>query len=242
MIRRKAAGRRMPRRSNRYSGAKLYKETKAGELITMPGHNTNYAIKLTANLLDITDTIPTGATVSTLRAYQSLYERYAILGVKFRFIPTNTSSDSTTLRADRVVYAINRGTLGVVGSEADIIRQDDCKFTNTNREFTIYVKNPKPVMLQQIAPANETQTDFVTPVGGAGLQANLQAPSKKGLTWLSTRLHIQPTSASDPTLVSAQPDHVGADLHIECLNPDQDDPYPVYTMFKTVYFAFKEQD
>lgn len=242
MIRRRAAGRRMPRRSNRYSGAKLYKETKAGQLITMPGAGGNLAVKLTANLLDITDTIPNGATVSTLRSYQSLYERYAILGVKFRFIPTNTSSDSTTLRADRVVYAVNRGTLGVVGSEADIIRQDDCKFTNTNREFTIYVKNPKPVMLQQIAPANEDQADFVTPVGGAGVNANLQAPSKKGLTWLSTRMRIQAAGPSDPTLVSAQPDHVGADLHITSLNPDQEGAYPVYTMFKTVYFAFKEQD
>jgi len=240
--RRRGVGRRMKARSNRYSGAKLYKETKAGQLITMPGGGNNLAAKLTANLLDITDTAPTGATVSTLRSYQSLYERYAILGVKFRFIPTNTSSDSTTLRADRVVYAVNRGTLGVVGTEADIIRQDDCKFTNTNREFSIYVKYPKPCLVEQLIPSNETQTDFVTPVGGAGTSANLTAPSRRGLTWLSTRMHIQPAGPSDPTLVSAQPDHVGADLHITCLNPDQEGAYPVYTMFKTVYFAFKEQD
>lgn len=115
-------GRRIARRSNKYSGVKLYKETKAGQDIKMPGGGANLRVKLTANLLDISDTIPNGATVSTLRSYQSLYERYAIVGVKFRFIPNNTSSDSTTRSADRVVYAINRGTLGVVANESDIIR------------------------------------------------------------------------------------------------------------------------
>jgi len=242
-------GRRTKARFNRFAGVKLYKETKPGQQIIVPvdaaGNQANLAIKLSANLLDITDTIPTGATVSTLRSYQSLYERYAILGVKFRFIPTNTSSDSTTRRADRVTYAVNRSTVGIVGSEDDIIRQDDCKFTNTNREFSIYVKYPKPVMLQEVGQANLIQNNFVGPTGGAGTSANLNVPTKRGLTWLSTRMRIQPAGPSDPTLVSAQPDHLGADVHITTLNNSgtgEDEPYTVYTMFKTIYFAFTNQN
>lgn len=234
-------GRRMPRRSNKYSGVKLYKETKEGQAIYMPGGGQPLRAKLTANLTDITNTIPNGASVSTFAAYKSLYERYAIIGVKFRFIPTKTSSDSTTLSADRVVYAPNRGTLTRVGTEDDIIRQDDCKFTNTNREFSIYVKYPKPILFETVGTANMLQADIPAPVAGAGAQANIQAPSRKGLTWLSTRMNSFP-DASGNLVSPAQPDHAAADLVITSNNPGVSEAYQVYTVFKTVYFAFTNQD
>lgn len=238
MIRRRGAGRRTGRPS-KYGGVKLYKETAVGKPILMPGGGNNLRAKLTANLLDITDEAPQGATASTLRSYVSLYERYAIVGVKFRFIPTTTSTDSGTRAADRVCYAVNRGIVGEAIDENSLVRQNDCKFTNTTKEFTIYVKNPKPVLLEQISPAGGQQAGFVTPVAGNGVNANLQAPTRKGLTWLSTRMAI---AGAPGALVSAQPDHVGADLHITCLNPAAAEPYQVYTMYKTVYYAFKEQD
>lgn len=239
MMRRR--GRVMRRPSKKYGGVKLYKETKEGQNLVMPGGGANLRVKLSANLTDITNTIPNGASVSTFAAYRSLYERYAIIGVKYRFIPTKTSSDSTTLQADRVVYAPNRGTLTVVGSEDDIIRQDDCKFTNTNREFSIYVKYPKPVLFEQVGQANSRQQDIPAAVPGAGVTANIQAPSRKGLTWFSTRVNTT-LDASGNLFSAAQPDHVAADLHITCLNPTQSEAYQVYTVFKTIYFAFTNQD
>lgn len=234
-------GRPMRRRSNKYSGVKLYKETKEGQAITMPGGGANLRSKLVCNITDITNTIPNGASVSTFAAYRSLYERYAIIGVKYRFIPTKTSSDSATLSADRVVYAPNRGTLTTVGSEDDIIRQDDCKFTNTNREFSIYVKYPKPVVFSQVGQGNMRQQDIPVQVAGAGATANMQAPTQKGLVWFSTRVNTT-TDPSGNLFSAAQPDHVAADLHITCLNPTQSESYQVYTMFKTIYFAFTNQD
>lgn len=231
----------MIRRSKKYSGVKLYKETCNAVSITMPGGGQNLRAKLSANLTDITNTIPNGATVSTFAAYRSLYERYAIVGVKYRFIPTKTSSDSTTLSADRVVYAPNRGTLSAVAGEDDLIRQDDCKFTNTNREFSIYVKYPKPVLLTQVGEAGWNQQNIPGQQAGAGNQANMQAPSQRGLVWLSTRMNTT-ADASGNLTSAAQPDHAAADLHITCLNAAQTEPYTVYTMFKTVYFAFTNQD
>lgn len=241
---RKGRGRAMRPRSRKYSGVKLYKETKEGVPIIMPvggGGIQNYRAKLTASLLDITNSIPNGATTSTYAAYRSLYERYAIVGVKYRFIPTNTSSDSGTRAADRVVYAPNRGTLTVVGSEDDIIRQDDCKFTNTNREFSIYVKYPKPVLFTQVGQGNMNQSDIPAAVPGAGANANIQAPSQKGLVWLSTRVNTF-ADASGNLTSAAHPDHCAADLHITSNNKTLTEPYQVYTMYKTVYFAFTNQD
>lgn len=234
-------GRRMIRRSKKYAGVKLYKETCNAQTITMPGNGNNLRAKLHCSLTDITNTIPNGATVSTFAAYRSLYERYAIIGVKYRFIPTRTSSDSTTLAADRVVYAHNRGTLSTVAGEDDLIRQDDCKFTNTNREFSIYVKYPKPVQLVQVGVAGMNQANIPGQQAGAGQQANMQAPSQKGLTWFSTRVNTF-DDGSGNLVSAAHPDFAAADLHITCLNLAQADPYTVYTMFKTVYYAFTNQD
>lgn len=238
---RKIRSRPMRARSKKYSGVKFYKETKAGTPLIMPGGGQNLRVKLSANITDITNTIPNGATVSTYAAYRSLYERYAIVGVKYRFIPTKTSSDSTTLSADRVVYAQNRGTLTAVAGEDDIIRQDDCKFTNTNREFSIYVKYPKPVQIVQVGDAGWNQANIPGQQAGSGPQANMQAPTTRGLVWFSTRMNTV-ADASGNLTSAAQPDHAAADLHITCMNPNEDDPYTVYTVFKTVYFAFTNQD
>lgn len=237
---RKGRGRQMKARSKRFGGLKLYKETHPGVALTMPGGGNNLRAKLYANFLDITNTIPNGAQVSTLAAYKSLYERYAIIGVKYRFIPTKTSSDSGTLSADRVVYAQNRGTLTTVAGEDDIVRQDDCKFTNTNREFSIYVKYPKPVLFTQVGGAGYLQQNIPAAVPGSGAAANMQAPSQRGLQWFSTRMNT--TADASGNLIGAHPDHIAADLHITCLNPGQAEPYQVYTVFKTVYFAFTNQD
>lgn len=226
-------------RRSKYDGAKLYKETHAGVPVMVGGTGVINGFKFSANFLDITNTIPTSATASTINAYRSLYERYAIIGVKFRFIPNLTVSSSTGQAADRVVYAINRSTQGTVTSELDLIRQPDCKFTNTNKEFSVYVKYPKPVLLEQIGTGGMLQHDIPGTTPGAGPGANVQFASQKGLTWLSIRMGINVDASGN--LTGAHPDHMGLDLFITSNNPTVPE-YQAYTMYKTIYFAFKEQE
>lgn len=228
----KAMGR--GRKPNGYNAMKLFKESKKGVDILMPGAGQNLAIKLTANLEDISDAAAYGA-VGTKSAMKALFGRYCITGVKFTFIPKYTSTDSTGRAADRVLYAINRDPQsGQVGNEEAVLRQNDCKFTNTSRKFTIYVKHPEPCIYSTAADAGRTPAQAPVPLNTNQVVA---APATRRWTWLPTK--VRPNELEQ---VPQAPDHVGADVHITCNNPAVQDPYSVYTMFKTVYFAFKEQD
>lgn len=230
MGRRRPNGRRMARsRPGKYSGMKLYKETCAAVVLSLPAGAGGQPIKLTSNIQDITNAVPPGASVGTLDSFKSLYSRYCIVGVKYRFIPTFTSSDSTTNPAARVVYAISRDPNGVLNTELDIVRQNDCKFTDTTKGFSLYIKNPEPV-LYSTAGASDQLPNTVVP----GIANQVSAsPSTSKWTWLPTRI--------DVANGGIHPDHVGADMFITP-NTALGAITQVYTVFKTLYVAFKEQD
>lgn len=208
---------------------KLFKETIPALTVSLPAGAGGAKLKLTTNLQDITNAVPPGATVGTLDSFKSLYSRYCIVGVKYRFIPTFTSSDSTTNPAARVVYAISRDPNGVVNSELDVIRQNDCKFTDTTKGFSLYIKNPEPV-LYSTAGAAAVLPNNVVP----GIANQVSAsPATSKWTWLPTRI--------DVANGGIHPDHVGADMYITP-NTALAGSTQVYTVFKTIYVAFKEQD
>lgn len=194
----------------------------------------NLRLKLAASIEDISDTAAFQA-VPTKSAFKALFGRYCITGVKFTFIPRYVSSDSTSRASDRVIYAINRDPTSAVGDEEQILRQNDAKFTNTSRKFTIYVKHPEPILFSTAADANRTPQQAPQPANTNQVAAS---PSTRKWTWLPTRVIPNPETGESPQA----PDHVGADVHITCNNTTLQEPYVVYTMFKTVYFAFKEQD
>lgn len=228
----------MRRKPNSYNGMKFFKETKKGVDIQMPvdpttGRVGNLRLKLAANLEDISDTAVLGA-VGTKQAMKVLFGRYCITGVKYTFIPRYTSSDTTGRASDRVIYAINRDPTSAVGDEETILRQNDAKFTNTSRKFTIYVKHPEPVIFSTSSTANRRPDQAPVP---QNVNQVVASPSTKKWTWLPTRI-----IEADPENPLQHPDHVGADVHITCNNTALEAAYTVYTMYKTVYFAFKEQD
>lgn len=208
---------------------KLFKETVLPIAVSLPAGTGGLSLKLKANLQDITNAVPPGATVGTLDSFKSLYSRYAILGVKYRFIPLFTSSDSGTNPAARVVYAISRDPNGAPADELDVVRQNDCKFTDTTKGFSIYVKNPEPV-LYSTAGAAAVLPNQVTP----GIANQVTAsPSTGKWTWLPTRI--------DTANGGIHPDHVGVDLMITP-NTSLGASTQVYNIYKTIYVAFKEQD
>lgn len=228
-------GRRKP---NSYNAMKWFKETKKGVDIEMPvnpvtGTVGNLRLKLAANFEDISDTAVLGG-IGTKAAMRVLFGRYCITGVKYTFIPKYVSSDSTGRASDRVVYAINRDPTSSIGDEETVLRQNDAKFTNTSRKFSVYVKHPEPVIFSTSATANRRPDQAPIPIAQNQVVAS---PSTKKWTWLPTRV-----IEDDPANPLQHPDHVGLDVHITCQNTAEVAPYVVYTMFKTVYFAFKEQD
>jgi len=140
-----------------------------------------------------------------------------------------SSPHSTTNPAARVVYAISRDPNGVVTGELDIIRQNDCKFTDTTKGFSIYIKSPEPV-LYSTAGVSNLPPNQVAPSIANQVTAS---PSTKRWTWLPTRI--------DVANGGIHPDHVGADMMITP-NTSLANSTQVYTVFKTIYVAFKEQD
>lgn len=204
-------------------------------------------------------TNPAYGTVSANSAIPALFGRYCITGVKWTFIPLNTQTTSGTRPADRVCYAINRDPQDQLTGENDIIRQDDCKFTNSTRKFSVYVKHPKP-MLAGTAVTNEgddgappsglSPTGYPNPTGGArGNQVAWTLGDNKWV-WLPTRVvRIDPTSSNvevgasfDPGYTTNQyPDHVGLDF-VATANGTVDASYNMYNVYQTMYLALKEQD
>jgi len=217
----------------KYGGIKYYKETAKPIAINMPaavgGVPATLAQKLYANFSEISNDVPDGATVGTRDSFTSLYSRYAIVGVRFKFIPAATQSNQGFNPADRVSYAISRDPNGIVNDEMDVVRQNDSKFTNTTKGFSIYVKNPEPILYQTAGLSNVPATTGVPPVQTNQVAASI---SQRKWNWLPTRLGLDR---------QVHPDHVGADMFIQSLNANGP-AYQAYTMFKTIYFAFKEQD
>jgi len=229
----------------KYAGIKYFKESLSGVDVQMPvvgGVVANLGIKLTASLNDISTVAQFQAT-NTRNALKALFGRYCITGVKYVFIPRYTSADSTTRAADRVLYAINRDpTDGGPNSEDDLITQNDCKFTNSSRKFSIYVKHPQPQIFSTSGTGVRTPNQAPNPTGGAAPVSNqiVALPAQKRWTWLPTR--VIDNNQADPLASDQCPDHFGADVYITTNNPTLTESYVNYTMYKTVYFAFKEQE
>lgn len=247
--RRMMKGRRRGK-AGRYHGIKYIKETINKGLITMPAGGAPLVQKLVCNFADISQTA-SWATVSPFSALQALYGRYCITGVKWTFIPLSTQSVAGSKNVDRVVYAINRDPQDTVTGEQDIIRQDDCKFTNTARKFSVYVKHPEPMIA---STANQSLNNkglgpqqYNQPTGGTTNPNQVMAsPSTPRWTWLPTRVYgTTPTESGPVSAITSDqfPDHVGLDLVItsQQVAPPEND-YAVYTVFQTLYIAFKEQD
>ena len=178
-------GRRKP---NSYNAMKWFKETKKGVDIEMPlnpvtGTVGNLRLKLAANFEDISDTAVLGG-IGTKAAMRVLFGRYCITGVKYTFIPKYVSSDSTGRASDRVVYAINRDPTSSIGDEETVLRQNDAKFTNTSRKFSVYVKHPEPVIFSTSATANRRPDQAPIPIAQNQVVAST---STKKWTWLPTR-------------------------------------------------------
>jgi len=230
--RRRPNGRKMGRRprSNKYAGMKLYKETIQATPIVLDAGAVGNAFKFQAKFTDITNSVPPGATVGTRDSFRSLYSRYCIVGVKYRFIPLFTSSDSLTNPAARVVHAISRDPNGVSLTELDIVRQNDCKFTDTTKGFSVYVKNPEPILYSTAGSTAGTLPNQVIPAIGNQVSAS---PSTRKWTWLPTRI--------DTTNGGVHPSHVGLDMYITP-NTALPNETTVYNVFSTIYVAFKEQD
>lgn len=247
--RRGMKGRRMGfKGKQRYHGVKYIKETINKGVLTMPAGGGAFIEKFTCNLSEVSQTASFGG-VSPFAALRSLYGRYCITGVKWTFIPLATQSVAGQQNVDRVCFAINRDPQDVLVGEQDIIRQDDCKFTNTARKFSVYVKHPVPVIA---STANQTgniglnPTQYNQPTGGnpANPLPNQIATTLGGMKWIWLPTRTINQQDQQGNITSEQfPDHVGLDVVITSQQrvPLQDE-YNVYTVYQTLYLAFKEQN
>jgi len=250
-LRRRKGGmrRRGPLSRQVYHGMKFMKETILKTVVKLPAGQTPavFLYKFSCSFNDISNNI-SYMNVPALTAIPALYSRYSITGVKWTFIPAFTQSSAGSAPTARVCYAINRDPQDVLTGEADIVRQDDVKFTNTTRKFSVYVKNPRPtlaVTAQQQAGNGLGPQQYAQPAGGAG--AGGTDPNQVAFTladnkwiWLPTRVIKQ--DVGGPT--SAQyPDHVGLDVVITAnLTAALEAPQDVYYVYQTLYLALKEQD
>ena len=179
---------RPKRKMNRYGGIRYIKETVKLTDLTMPAGGGDFSGKYTCDFGDISQ-LPSYLAVNPRTAIQALYARYCITGVKYTFIPQWTTSGVGSLKANTVLYAINRDPQDTTNGERDLIRQNDCKFTNTNRKFTVYIKHPTPALastavhLQQNPTAGYDSSQYPQPTGGAATP-NQVATSLQGRKWI----------------------------------------------------------
>lgn len=216
------------------------------------GASPSVVRKFAASFLDINATASWNQ-VSPASAIPALFGRYCITGVKWTFVPVSTAAYTGGRLADRVCYAINRDPQDTLVNENDIIRQDDVKFTNATRKFSVYVKHPKPMLaataeylVPQGAPRGMLPTQYSTPVGGAGSAQNpaTQVAWTTGdnkWIWLPTRV-AEYIDASGNTITNQYPDHVGLDVVITANTAQVEGAYPLYNVYQTLYLALKEQD
>lgn len=188
--------------------------------------------------------------VSPFAALRALYGRYCITGVKWTFIPVSTQATAGAFKADRVCYAINRDPQDRLVNENDIIRQDDVKFTNTTRKFSVFVKHPKPMIAATAnwnipvgAPTGLLPTQYEDPVGASSALPNQVMISLGDNKWIWLPTRVDDYNKSPSFVGSDQyPDHVGLDVVITGNNPGATEAYDVYNVYQTLYIALKEQD
>lgn len=235
---------------NRYGGIRYIKETIKLDDLTMPANGNDFAGKFTCDFGDISQ-LQSYLTVSPRTAIQALYARYCITGVKYTFIPQWTTSGVGSLKANTVLYAINRDPQDTTSSERDLIRQNDCKFTNTNRKFTVYIKHPTPALastsvhINQNPSAGYDSSQYPTPVGGAGgggSNPNQVAASLQGRKWIWLPTRVEQYNSQGGATSDQWPDHFGLDVYVKSNNPDTQTAYSVYSVYQTIYLALKEQD
>ena len=225
----------------RYHGIKYIKETNNIGAFTMVAGQPYTALKYVCNFADISNSA-SWQGVSPLAALKAIYGRYCITGVKYTFIPLSTQSVAGQKNVDRVCFARNKDPQDTLTDETDIIRQDDCKFTNTARKFSVYIKHPTPVLSQtaiQTSIHGLAPHQYPNPTGGAN-NPNQVAVSYNAMkwTWLPTRVE----TGEQPPFSKQYPDHVGLDVVITSQNGVPTADYDVYTVYQTLYLAFKEQD
>jgi hypothetical protein len=241
-FRRRGGRRGGPLRRQVYHGMKFMKETILKTTIQIPqsAGPSVVARKFAANFNDISPNI-SYLNVPAQTAIPALFGRYCITGVKWTFIPAYTQSSTSSAPTSRVCYAINRDPQDVLTSEADIIRQDDCKFTNSTRKFSVYVKNPKPAIAataQQMTASGQGPQQYSAPSVGIpdGNQVAFTVSDNKWI-WLPTRV----MKLGDPPTSNQYPDHLGLDF-VMTTNAATDRPVDAYYVYQTLYLALKEQD
>lgn len=244
MRRRGGMKRRGGRKFSKYHGLRYMKETILKSQVVVNAGATTFTRKYACNFIDISNTA-NYLGVSPQTAIPALFGRYCITGVKWTFIPLYTQTTQGGAGAARVCYAINRDPQDQLTGESDIVRQDDCKFTNTTRKFSVYVKHPKPSIAataQQMNPNGLLPSQYAAPTVGN------QRPNQVAFTtgdnkwiWLPTRTQQYDDPSGNP--VSDQyPDHLGLDVVITSPIPIGEGGITYYNVYQTLYFALKEQD
>lgn len=233
------------RRLSKYHGLKFMKETILKESVKINPGFTTYVRKFACNFSDISQTA-NYLNVAPATAIPALFGRYCVTGVKWTFIPLYTQTTQGGVGAARVCYAINRDPQDELTGESDIIRQDDCKFTNTTRKFSVYVKHPKPSIAataQQMNNAGLLPSQYNVPAGGA-----VQRPNQVAFTtgdnkwiWLPTRVRQYDDPSGNP-ISDQYPDHLGLDVVLTSPTVIGAEAVTYYNVYQTIYIALKEQD
>lgn len=230
----------MKRKTNKYGGIRYIKETIRLPDLDQTDSALDKDIKYKCNFADISNLGSYGG-VGPKGAIKALYARYCITGVKWTFIPKYDQASIGGARASTVLYAINRDPQDTTSGEEDLIRQNDCKFTNSSRKFSVYVKHPAPsiAVTSQQNPygVGYTSNQYAQPLGGANLpnQVAVGINGNKWI-WLPTRV---------PTLDEQKdqcPDHYGLDLSLAANSSLPHEGVPLYAVYQTMYLALKEQD
>lgn len=228
---------------SKYAGIRYIKETTKLDDIVQTDSLLGKSLKYNCSFANVSN-VASFAGVGPLGAIKALYARYAITGVKWTFIPKYDTSSVGGAKASAVLYAINRDPQDTITGETDLIRQNDCKFTNSNRKFTVYVRNPTPFIASTannvIQGTGTTDTQYKEPQGVGVPARNQVAVSYQGnkWTWLPTRVF------SDGPLDAPQyPSHFGLDVHLAANETlDHEVGTAMYSVYMTLYIALKEQD
>jgi len=220
------------------------KETVLKATITIPAGGAPGTItrKFACSFNDISNNI-SYLNVPALTAIPALFGRYCITGVKWTFIPAYTQAGAGGQPTSRVCYAINRDPQDQLTGEADIIRQDDVKFTNSSRKFSVYVKHPKPIIaatsVQLATTSGLLPSQYPAEIPGGQGNANQVAWTTGDNKWIWLPTRVQ--KYGDPVTSDQYPDHVGLDF-VMTTNAAVDRAYDAYFVYQTLYLALKEQD
>lgn len=230
----------MKKRVSKYAGVRYIKETIKLPDIRQDDSGLDYDLKMKCNFADISN-LPSYGGVGPKGAIKALYARYCITGVKWTFIPVYNQSSVGGARASTVLYAINRDPQDSQSGEEDLIRQNDCKFTNSNRKFSVYVKHPTPAIAataqQNPYGAGYTNTQYKNPLGGAA-NPNQVAFAINGNKWIWLPTRVDTLDEQKQQC----PDHYGLDLVLKSNPTMPHEGVVIYNVYQTIYLALKEQD